>query len=263
MFFILWAEYQIFDLRVCSKLIAQIAGQHSYNLRSASNPSTPAQETFADNETERNAHPAKTAADEVDEIMEVDTENMQVESTQNRDNEGQGKCANQESGSAKELASGESTEETRNKDEALNTDPGIQFHAHGDVEVILDKPSDPEDARNLNPSTWAECQALSDAISPTALQYVGITGNIWDMSDTYANYFGKWNFYQERMNTYWAASGMMSVPPKLVSLDRWTGGIENWKTARTLNSGMDWLGKSCAWRRSLILAREFLGLWMP
>lgn len=239
MFLILLAEYQIFELRVFSKLITQIAGQHSYNLRSASNPSTPAQETFADKKTERNAHPVQTAADEVDEIMEVCTGNMQAESTQNRDNEGQEKCSDQKCGIAIEMASGKSAKEPQNKDETPNADPGTQVHAHGNIKIILNEPSDPEDARNLNPSTWAECDALSNAISPTALQYVGITGNIWDMSDTYANYFCKLNFYQQRMNTYWASSNMMSVPPKLVSLDRWTGGIENWQTARILNSGMD------------------------
>lgn len=96
--------------------------------------------------------------------------------------------------------------------------------------------ADPEDARNFIPTTEGEYQALTDAIYPTMLQYVGITGRI-EMSDARENYFSQWAFYQQHMNAFWARCGLISVPPRLVSRDRWIGRIENWRSGCVLNSG--------------------------
>ena len=104
-------------------------------------------------------------------------------------------------------------------------------------ESLSSESSDLEDARNLEPKAWAQSQALTNATGPTMLQYIGINGQAVEISDWNANYFSQWAFYQQRMSSYWIESGLLSVPPRLVSLDRWTGGIETFQNARILNSG--------------------------
>lgn len=128
-----------------------------------------------------------------------------------------------------------SNSETEGTETSLN--PEIDSSEDESVSLASDESLDLEDVRSWVPTTEDEANALRDAITPTSLQYVGITNRPWDLSYQYASYFSQWSFYQQLMNQYWFEGGFLSVPPRLVSLDRWDGGFENWKSARVLHSG--------------------------
>ncbi|MCJ1462354.1 hypothetical protein MMC07_000954 [Pseudocyphellaria aurata] len=140
-----------------------------------------------------------------------------------------------EASDADDKAGNSSIKETRGTETSLN--PEIDRSENERVSLASEELPASEDARSLIPTTEDEADALSRAITPTSLQYVGITGRAWDLSPRYASYFSQWYFYQQRMNKYWLEGGFLSVPPRLVSLDRWEGGVGNWKSARMLHGG--------------------------
>lgn len=154
-------------------------------------------------------------------------------------NHGIGPSSNQESGRPEaeivSLAFGESFEELLDNGETSNGDTDADDC--DETETVSSQATE-EDARNLEPRTWAEAEALNNAIRPTMLQFVGITSRVEEFSDYFANYFSQLDFYQRRMNAYWVECRFLSVPPRLVSLDFWTEGIENWESARILHSGL-------------------------
>lgn len=216
-------------------LTTQIVVQHSYSLRRAPTMSTRAREILENERQSLRAvdtDSAQTSDDEGGEVVEARTRSMPARGTKNRERERHGTGLNQKS-DREEIALGESADELTKNYESLN------IHSDGDADVHDDNESifDQEDARNLIPTTWAESEALTMALEPTALQYVGITGLVGTVSNANENYFSQWAFYQQLMNTYWAEARLMSVPPRLVALDRWTGGIANWESAHRLNSG--------------------------
>lgn len=185
-------------------LTSLVGGRHTYGLRRAPSLSLRAREILADGERIEgqslrvdNNHPAQNTNGEGDVAVEAGTGSVEAESSN----------ANADADGGEEN------------------------------ERVSEQISEPEDSRNLRPTTWAESNALLWAIQPTALQYVGITGLAGEMPDHRDNYFSQWAFFQQRMNAYWAERGLISVPPRLVALDRWTGGIANWESAGILNSG--------------------------
>lgn len=217
-------------------LITKIVARHSYSLRKAPTLSIRAREIL---EGERqslravNTDITRASNDEGGEVVEAHTGSTSARDTQSSENERHGTNLNQESGRREEIASRDSTEELLQDYESMNIDTDTDDDAQNDNESIYDE----EDARNLVPTTWVESEALMRAIEPTMLQYVGITTQIEKVSNATENYFSQWAFYQQLMNNYWADAELMSVPPRLVALDRWTGGIANWESAHRLNSG--------------------------
>ncbi|MCJ1467046.1 hypothetical protein MMC07_005668 [Pseudocyphellaria aurata] len=216
---------------------AAAVGQHSYSLRRARPLSNRALEVLADGQglscQSRSRLPKAT--DENEAAGEARVGNIQPEVSQV--NEGEGAV---EVHTGNTQLEGSTQPESPQENETEEDETGVSLENNSDDDETTSLSSDfedPEDARNFIPTTEREVQALTNAVYPTWLQYVDITGRTEEISDAHENYFSQWAFYQQHLDAVWARCGWMSVPPRLIARDRWTGGIENWRFARELNNG--------------------------
>lgn len=237
-------------------LMMKIVGRRSYGLRRAPALSIRAREILADGGrlTHRrprsvNTAPTTVSEGDSDEVAEVQTGNIQAESSQNGAIEVGGpdstiqepnRLEDEPASLASELAGDMQVENAQDSESEVETAStlGEDTDTEADTASLTSEVSDHEDARNLEPRTGAEFEALGQALEQTILQYVGITRGLCELADMSQNYFSQWAFYQQLMNTFWDDLELLSTPPKLVSLDRWTGGIENWESAQVLDSGL-------------------------
>lgn len=102
--------------------------------------------------------------------------------------------------------------------------PRVQPPAQGD-------PNE-QDSRFTRPSNWVEIQALQSALAPTVHDYYSFIGNEPLPTNLWDNYVDQWVSLQQQMEGEWAIKHRGALPV-LLWRKRWTGGIQNWHTART------------------------------
>ena len=92
---------------------------------------------------------------------------------------------------------------------------------------------DTDDARNDEPTSVIEQAFLRNALELTVDDFENVTnGRTPALASVEDNYFSQWAEYQSQLTAIWPELGHTNQPPILFGLDRWTGGILDWKTAQ-------------------------------
>lgn len=97
-----------------------------------------------------------------------------------------------------------------------------------DNDFLSEEPDD-EDARTFPPCNQQEEDAINEALEYSANQYARLTGDRPLTMEKSLSYATQYNKIVHALRDFFCGCGL-GYPPRLVRLQRWTGGIENWRS---------------------------------
>ncbi|KAL9613298.1 MAG: hypothetical protein Q9167_002165 [Letrouitia subvulpina] len=86
-----------------------------------------------------------------------------------------------------------------------------------------------EDSRTLAPFTEQEEDAIKEALEHSVNEYVRLTGERPPRMRQRLSYATQYNQIVQALRDFFQGCGL-GYPPRLVRLQEWTGGIENWRS---------------------------------
>ncbi|KAI4165674.1 MAG: hypothetical protein LQ342_000616 [Letrouitia transgressa] len=135
-------------------------------------------------------------------------------------------------GTEQELDPSQGTDDDEDVDEEL-------AYQH-DGDFLYEEPDD-EDFRTFSPCNEQEEDAIKEALEHSVNEYARLTGDRPLTMDKRLSYATQYNQIVHALRDFFWGCGL-GYPPRLVRLQRWAGGIENWRSVGfefELNGGVE------------------------
>ncbi|MCJ1258048.1 hypothetical protein MMC24_005877 [Lignoscripta atroalba] len=110
--------------------------------------------------------------------------------------------------------------------EIMTSNEPHQFREDGNIPKLLD-------CSDINPTTWDEVRSLQDALQPSREQFTRFTGRPSPLTKLWSSYNLQLDELQSCLNALAPRRSRGVKAPLLVGRGPWTGGIQNWRMAKT------------------------------